>query len=598
MRLLPWLSALLVLVLAPSLLTARSLYGTVEQVHTADLLTLRHDAGSYQVRVYGIDLADNPQAAEQARALTEAFVADRRVRIRIMTRNSAGEMEAIVLADGHDLGLELLRAGLALRQPNVHYKPSADNMPDALVAAETEARLTQRGLWQLPDTQSAEDPSAEPSVQLPDAIRVAGTVDINTSVKSGDDNECAAAIDPSNPQRMFLSCNTASAGLYAVRSVNGGQTWTYPDATDKTIADGDAGQGQSACCDPTLAWDRFGNLYVTYINAATNAIVTLLSADGGLTFAEIGNFTGSVDQPTVVAANVTTGADVWIVWNDAGSISARSARATALGSVSAFGTKQTLAGSNGCNFGDIAISPAGVMVQICQIPSGGQGASNLRFAADADGLGAGTFGAAATATTTNVGGFDFIPAQNGRSVDAEAGLAYDSLSSSPRFGRLYLVYTEETTDENNDTDILVRYSDNNGSTWSTPVKVNDDATTRSQFLPKIAVDPSSGNVGVCWHDARASATNTAMQLYCATSQPLATPVFTPNTQVSDGASVSNGSGVEFGDYMGVAFVGGQLRPVWADTSNSTNNNPGGTSSFDAYTDAPATSPLLFKNGFE
>ncbi|MFO1493109.1 MAG: thermonuclease family protein [Lysobacterales bacterium] len=574
---------------------ARSLYGTVPSVEAADLLTLKHPAGSYAIRVYGVDLTDDSAANQAARQLTAAFVKDRTVRARIMTRNAAGEMESIVLADGKDLGLELLKAGLALRQPNVHYKPTRDGEADALVLAETEARLAHRGLWQLPEVSAAADDAEPERPRLPDALLVAGTVDINTSVKTGDDNECAAAIDPSNPQRMFLSCNTASAGLFATRTVNGGQTWTYPDASDKTIADGDAGQGQSACCDPTLAWDRFGNLYVTYINAATNSIVTLLSTDAGLTYTEIGNFTGSVDQPTIVAANVGANANIWIVWNDSGSIAARGAQATALGTVGAFGAKQTLAGSSDCNFGDIAISPTGVMVQICEQPSGGEGPANLRFATDADGLGAGLWSTATTATTTNVGGFDFIPAQNARSVDAEAGLAYDSLSTSPRFGRLYLVYTEETTNESNDLDVLVRYSDNNGSSWSTPIKVNDDATTRSQFLPKIAVDPTTGNIGVCWHDARASANNTTMQLYCATSAPLATPVFTPNNQVSDGASLSNGAGVEFGDYMGVAFVNGQLRPVWGDTSNSTANNPGG---FDAYTDAATASPQLFKNGFE
>ena len=52
-----------------------------------------------------------------------------------------------------------------------------------------------------------------------------------------------------------MSCNTSSPGLFAARSTDGGDTWTYPDATDKTIADGDAGQGAAACCDPTIAWD-------------------------------------------------------------------------------------------------------------------------------------------------------------------------------------------------------------------------------------------------------------------------------------------------------------------------------------------------------
>ncbi len=33
---------------------------------------------------------------------------------------------------------------------------------------------------------------------------------------------------------------------------------------------------------------------------------------------------------------------------------------------------------------------------------------------------------------------------------------------------------------------MLRYSDDTGATWSAPLQVNTDATTRSQFLPKIA----------------------------------------------------------------------------------------------------------------
>src|SRR6185295_4499845 len=102
---------------------------------------------------------------------------------------------------------------------------------------------------------------------------------------------------------------------------------------------------------------------------------------------------------------------------------------------------------------------------------------------DADGLGPGGFGPAIVATMTNVGGFDFIPPQNSRSVDSEAGLAFDSNPVSAHFGRLYLVYVDEVVDESNDTDIMLRFSDDNGANWSAPIRVNDDPASpvRSQF---------------------------------------------------------------------------------------------------------------------
>lgn len=594
---LPFLCVAVAALLVPSAAMARSIYGTAKEIKSAELLTVEHDAGTYEVRLYGVDTPDNGPFASEAKRLVESLVRDRQIRVRIMTKNEKDEMVSQLLVDGVDVGIELLKAGLGLRVPNVHYKPHAKGEPDALVAAENEARLANRGIWLQPATSAQSDDKGSAGFSLPAEVRASGTVDLNASQKSANDNECAIAIDPTNTQRLFMSCNTDTAGLFAARSTDGGATWIYPDPSDKTIADGDAGQGTSACCDPTLAWDRFGNLYLTYINSSVNTIVTLLSTDGGATFNSLGSFTGSVDQPTIVAQSVGAEAHIWVVWSQSNIIVARGTNATALGVVNAFpGTNQTTSQS-GCNFGDIAIAPTGAVVQICEQPSGGQGPANLRFSLDADGLGAGGFATATTATATNVGGFDFIPAQNSRSVDAEAGLAYDANPASPSFGRLYLVYGEEPTNENNDHNIMVRTSADNGATWSAPILVNDDGGTKSQFLPKIAIDPGTGRVGVCWHDARNSAGNNAMQLFCSTAEPTAgTPVFDANTLVSDGTSASNGQGVEFGDYMGLAFIGGKLHPVWADTSNSTGDNPNGTSNFDAYTDRV---PLddIFADGF-
>jgi Bacterial Ig-like domain (group 3) len=429
--------------------------------------------------------------------------------------------------------------------------------------------------------------------------QITSATDVNLSQKSGDDSECAIAVNPTNKLQVFALCNTSGSGLMAKRSTDGGQTWTYPDPADKTIADGDAGQGPAACCDPTLAWDTFGNLFITYIGSGLNTIETILSTDGGVTFTNLASFSGAVDQPTVVAANTTDpGAPVavWIVWNQNNAMVARGAKVTGLGTanISAFNPLQNIPGTSGCNFGDVAVAPDGAVVQVCESPSTGQGPASLLVNTDADGFGSGNFGAAVTATSTNVGGFDFIPAQNARSIDSEAGLAFDSNPSSPHFRRLYLVYTEETVNENNDTDIMLRFSDDNGATWSSPQRVNDDPAIpiRSQFLPKIAVNSDSGNVAICWYDARNSATNTAAQMFCTTflrTDP--TPVFQPNALVSDGTSTSNGAGIEFGDYTGLSYFRGFFHPIWADTSNSTGDNPNATANFDAYTDRVQWNPL-------
>jgi len=281
--------------------------------------------------------------------------------------------------------------------------------------------------------------------------QVSGGIDVNTSKMAGDQSECAIAKNPSNKLQLFVMCNNnAGAGMFAARSIDGGVTWVYPDPS-KTIANGvNLALGPAAIGDPSLAWDTFGNLFLTYIDSGVRNIVTLLSTDGGQTFALLAQFgPASVDQPTVT----TDSGEIWIAWNQGGQMVTRGAAVTGLGvaNVGAFNALQLIPGTANCSFGDVAISPGGAVVQVCETPTGGVGPASLLVNIKADGLGPNPFGAAITATTTNVGGGKLIPAQNVRTIDAEAGLAYDRNPASPHFRRLYLVYTEENVFGSNDT---------------------------------------------------------------------------------------------------------------------------------------------------
>ena len=187
-------------------------------------------------------------------------------------------------------------------------------------------------------------------------------------------------------------------------------------------------------------------------------------------------------------------------------------------------------------------------------------------------------------------------------MDAEVGLAWDR-SGAPHNGRVYAVYTKEQRNESDDMDIYVRYSDDNGATWSAGVRVNDDNTRNSQFLPKISLDQTTGNIAVVWYDSRndqgtggAGDTdgipNTDAQLWGAFSTNGGTS-FTPNLQISAGTSNSHDSGnhIDYGDYSGVSFFGGVAHPAWSDNSNSTGNNPDGAlHQLDIYTAAVPVTP--------
>src|SRR5206468_9976767 len=95
-----------------------------------------------------------------------------------------------------------------------------------------------------------------------------------------------------------------------------------------------------------------------------------------------------------------------------------------------------------------------------------------------------------------------IAPQPERKITATPTLAYDL--SGMHHGRLYLVYSDQDAAHPDDTDIFVRYSDQDGAmgSWRPRVKVNQDGAGHSQFFPSIAVDPKTGFVAVTFYDTR------------------------------------------------------------------------------------------------
>ncbi|MGI8819308.1 MAG: hypothetical protein ACR2ID_00300 [Chthoniobacterales bacterium] len=424
---------------------------------------------------------------------------------------------------------------------------------------------------------------------------------VNVSAATGNQAESFVNVNPTNPNNLVAFSNTNANSIFRAYSTNGGATWTRG-----TVATG------VACCDAQAAFDSFGNLFVVYINASVNQINVILSTDGGVTFgAPVTVGTGSVDQPSIAVGN----GSVWVDWNSSGSMVARGAPVTGLGVWGPFNPLQTIPSAAG-SFGGIAVGPGpngGKVIVTYQNPTGGQGPATIYTNVDADGLGAGGFGARVTVTSTNVGGFDFIPAQNGRSIDAEAGVVWDG-TGGPFNNRIYLVYTEETFNENNDTDILMRTSTDDGATWSAPVRVNDDATVRSQFLPYVALDPTTGTVAVGFHDCRndngvpgSGGTNMIPNddaEYYGTYSTDGGATWAPNVRLSGGFSnaAASGNGVDFGDYVGLSAFAGKLYPGWGDNANCDGTNPNGTlQAFDLYANSNSLvlpAPLLCTEFFE
>jgi hypothetical protein len=248
---------------------------------------------------------------------------------------------------------------------------------------------------------------------------------INVSATLGNQAESFVNVNPTNPNNLVATSNDPSGGnsIFRAYSTDAGATWTRG-----TIATG------VACCDGQAAWDTFGNLFLVYLNNSVSQVNVILSTDGGVTFsAPLTVGTGIVDQPSIAVGN----GSVWVDWNQLdlppqGSMVARGAPVTGLGVWGPFNAQQTIPSGNG-SFGGIAVGPGpngGKVIVTYQSPYDNEGPSTIYANVDADGLGAGGFGARVTVSATNVGGFDFIPAQSERSIDAEAGVVWVGVNTA------------------------------------------------------------------------------------------------------------------------------------------------------------------------
>src|SRR6266571_5163686 len=116
---------------------------------------------------------------------------------------------------------------------------------------------------------------------------------------------------------------------------------------------------------------------------------------------------------------------VWLVVNGGGPMVATGARWSGLGNVGQLSPAQIVHGTNNCTYGDAAIGPSGQVMNVCTLTESGQGGGKLFVSVDPDRLGPASFRKRVSVTDTHIGGFDFIPPQPDRSVDAEPGLAWD-----------------------------------------------------------------------------------------------------------------------------------------------------------------------------
>ena len=145
-------------------------------------------------------------------------------------------------------------------------------------------------------------------------------------------------------------------------------------------------------------------------------------------------------------------------------------------------------------------------------------------------------------------------------IDRCNGLPITACDISPSAynGTIYVNWSGQTNGVT-DTDIFISKSTDQGVTWTSPFRVNNDPAGKHQFLSWMTIDQTTGYIYIVFYDRR-NHTNNNTDVYLAYSTNGGT-TFT-NTKISTTAFLPTSS-VFFGDYTNIVAHNGVIRPIWA-----------------------------------
>lgn len=373
-------------------------------------------------------------------------------------------------------------------------------------------------------------------------------------------NEPSIVVNPLNPNNMVIAwrhfasvtSNFRQAG-YAY-TLDGGTTWTFPGVlTPGTFRS-----------DPVLGADLAGNLFFQSLEGNLNLDV-FRSTNGGVSWgAPVPSFGGDKNWMTIDTSGGPASGFVYGIWQ----------RFADCCGTSVF-TRSTFQGTSFQIPVPVALWPTFGTMDV--------GPDGTVFAAGVDGTVDQDFNTFVVSRSANAQVPAATPTFSGVSVNLAGAMAFggpnpDGLlgqanvvvdrSTGPTKGNVYLLASVAPFDVPDPLDVRFSRSTDGGTTWSSPVRVNDDASLANwQWFGAIAVAPN-GRLDVVWNDTRNSGQTNVSQLFyswsydggvtwaanLAASPPFDSTVGFPNQN-------------KIGDYLGIVSDTVQAHVAYAATFN-------------------------------
>jgi len=418
--------------------------------------------------------------------------------------------------------------------------------------------------------------------------------------------EIQLAVNPNNPNQIVAAANTwdsmggaCAGGIQAVfYSSDGGATWGYTCPPDESGYSGMSCSGTTFGSDPAVYWNDNNEVFLNHmllcaIGTQTQfAMVVARSANGGATWTGQGVIKSSWGTTTledknfyVIDNNPTSPfyGRHYTCWDR--SNNEKSAFSTNNG---ATWTEVDLPTPTGGGFDlgcDLAVEDNGTVHVVWNTLTCGASCSNERMFYTRSTNGGVSWSAPVLVRDFNLVGFSSNSnpdAQDNRGIGPFGAVDVDN-SGGACDGTLYATFSDLVSSGSsvNTANVYVSRSTNGGTSWSTPLLVNDDGLANAiQFHPFLVVDQSNGQVVVAWHDARNDAGNDAVDFFTARSTDCGLS-FQANVQVSAPSSEFNNSGIsssnmntgdnpnanpnQYGEYLGLDAMGCKAYLAWCDT---------------------------------